>query len=257
MSDINKCKVIAFANQKGGVGKTTSAVNIAAALGSLGKKTLLADLDPQGNATSGCGVDKKQENSIYDFIMGENPYECIVHTEYKNLDVVPSNIALAGAEIELVDEDNRQFKMKTALDMLRADYDYIIIDCPPSLGLLTINALSAADGVIVPMQCEYFALEGLSQLTVTISQVKKLYNPRLELAGVILTMFDKRLNLTLQVKEELQKHFSDKLFKTSVPRNVRLSEAPSFGKPAIYYDKHSKGAKAYVDIAKELNKRYK
>ncbi len=257
MSDINKCKVIAFANQKGGVGKTTSAVNIAAALGSLGKKTLLADLDPQGNATSGCGVDKKQENSIYDFIMGENPYECIVHTEYKNLDVVPSNIALAGAEIELVDEENRQFKMKTALDMLRADYDYIIIDCPPSLGLLTINALSAADGVIVPMQCEYFALEGLSQLTVTISQVKKLYNPRLELAGVILTMFDKRLNLTLQVKEELQKHFSDKLFKTSVPRNVRLSEAPSFGKPAIYYDKHSKGAKAYIDIAKELNKRYK
>lgn len=257
MSDINKCKVIAFANQKGGVGKTTSAVNIAATLGSLGKKTLLADLDPQGNATSGCGVDKKQENSIYDFIMGENPYECIVHTEYKNLDVIPSNIALAGAEIELVDEENRQFKMKTALDMLRADYDYIIIDCPPSLGLLTINALSAADGVIVPMQCEYFALEGLSQLTVTISQVKKLYNPRLDLAGVILTMFDKRLNLTLQVKEELKKHFSDKLFKTSVPRNVRLSEAPSFGKPAIYYDKHSKGAKAYVDIAKELNKRFK
>lgn len=255
MSATNNCKIIAFANQKGGVGKTTSAVNIAASLGSLGKKTLLADLDPQGNATSGAGVDKNKESSAYELLMGQNPYECIVHSEFENLDVIPSNISLAGAELELVEDKARQYKLKTALDMLRNDYDYIIIDCPPSLGLLTINALSAADGVIVPMQCEYFALEGLSQLTVTISQIKKLYNPRLELSGVIITMFDGRLNLTVQVLEELKKHFSDKLFKTPVPRNVRLSEAPSFGMPALYFDKHSKGAHAYLEIAKELLQR--
>lgn len=255
MSDINNCKVIAFANQKGGVGKTTSAVNIAAALGSLGKRTLLVDFDPQGNATSGCGVDKKKECSAYDLIMGENPYECIVKTEFEMLDVIPSNISLAGAELELVEAEKRQYRLRNALDMVRADYDYIIIDCPPSLGLLTINALSAADGVIVPMQCEYFALEGLSQLTVTISQIKKMYNSALELTGVVITMFDGRLNLTLQVLEELKKHFPDKIFKTPVPRNVRLSEAPSFGMPAMYFDKHSKGANAYIDIAKELIKR--
>ena len=255
MSDINNCKVLAFANQKGGVGKTTSAVNIAAALGNLGKRTLLVDFDPQGNATSGCGVDKKKESTAYDLIMGVNPYECIVKTEFDKLDVIPSNISLAGAELELVDADKRQYRLRIALDMIRADYDYIIIDCPPSLGLLTINALSAADGVIVPMQCEYFALEGLSQLTVTISQIKKMYNSALELMGVVITMFDGRLNLTLQVLEELKKHFPDKIFKTPVPRNVRLSEAPSFGMPAMYFDKHSKGANAYIDIAKELIKR--
>ena len=187
--------------------------------------------------------------------MGQNPYECIEHSEFENLDVIPANISLAGAELELVDDKERQYRLKTALDMLRPDYDYIIIDCPPSLGLLTINALSAADGVIVPMQCEYFALEGLSQLSVTISQIKKLYNPHLELSGVIITMFDGRLNLTVQVLEELKKHFSDKLFKTPVPRNVRLSEAPSFGMPALYFDKHSKGACAYLEIAKELVER--
>lgn len=255
MSVTNNCKIIAFANQKGGVGKTTSAVNIAASLGALGKRTLLADLDPQGNATSGAGVEKNQENSAYELIMGQNPYECIEHSEFENLDVIPANISLAGAELELVDDKERQYRLKTALDMLRPDYDYIIIDCPPSLGLLTINALSAADGVIVPMQCEYFALEGLSQLSVTISQIKKLYNPHLELSGVIITMFDGRLNLTVQVLEELKKHFSDKLFKTPVPRNVRLSEAPSFGMPALYFDKHSKGACAYLEIAKELVER--
>lgn len=255
MSDINNCKVLAFANQKGGVGKTTSAVNISAALGILDKKTLLVDLDPQGNATSGVGVEKKREKTAYDLLMGENPYECIAETEFKNLDVIPSNISLAGAELELVEADKRQYRLKAALDMVRNDYDYIIIDCPPSLGLLTINALSAADGVIVPMQCEYFALEGLSQLTVTISQIKKLYNSTLELTGVVVTMFDGRLNLTLQVLEELKKHFPDKIFKTPVPRNVRLSEAPSFGMPAMYFDKHSKGANAYVEIAKELVKK--
>lgn len=255
MSGSTQCKILAFANQKGGVGKTTSAVNIAASLGLSGKKTLLCDLDPQGNASSGAGVEKRRENSAYELIMGENPYECIVHTEYDGLDVIPANISLAGAELELVEEKDRQYRLKTALDMLRNDYDYIIIDCPPSLGLLTINALSAADGVIVPMQCEYFALEGLSQLTVTISQIKKLYNPRLELTGVIITMFDGRLNLTIQVLEEIKKHFPDKLFTTPVPRNVRLSEAPSFGMPAYYFDKHSKGAAAYLEIAKELIKR--
>lgn len=253
MSGSTECKILAFANQKGGVGKTTSAVNIAASLGILGKKTLLCDLDPQGNASSGAGVEKRRDSSAYELIMGENPYECIVHTEYDKLDVIPANISLAGAELELVEEKDRQYRLKNALNMLRNDYDYIIIDCPPSLGLLTINALSAADGVIVPMQCEYFALEGLSQLTVTISQIKKLYNPRLELSGVIITMFDGRLNLTIQVLEEIKKHFPDKLFKTPVPRNVRLSEAPSFGMPAYYFDKHSKGAAAYLEIAKELD----
>lgn len=252
MTTSNACKIYAFANQKGGVGKTTSAVNIAASLGQLGKKTLLCDFDPQGNATSGVGVEKKDDNSAYDLILGANPYECIAKTPFENLDVLPSDISLAGAELELVEAKDRQFRLKKALDTLRADYDYILIDCPPSLGLLTVNALSAADGVIVPMQCEYFALEGLSQLTLTISQIKRLYNPRLELFGVIITMFDGRLNLSLQVLEELKKHFPDKLFTTPVPRNVRLSEAPSFGMPAVYFDKHSKGALAYAAIAEAM-----
>ena len=236
------CTVLAFANQKGGVGKTTSAVNLAASLGILGHKVLLVDFDPQGN-------------SAYDLIMGANPYGCIVKTAFDNLDVLPSEISLAGAELELVDVKDRQYKLKNALDTLRADYDYILIDCPPSLGLLTINALSAADGVVVPMQCEYFALEGLSQLTLTISQIKRLYNPRLDLVGVVIAMFDGRLNLSVQVLEEIKKHFPGKLFTTPVPRNVRLSEAPSFGMPAVYFDKHSKGAVAYLEIAKELAKR--
>ncbi len=252
MTTSNTCKIYAFANQKGGVGKTTSAVNIAASLGQLGKKTLLCDFDPQGNATSGVGVEKKDDNSAYDLILGANPYECIAKTPFENLDVLPSDISLAGAELELVEAKDRQFRLKHALDSLRADYDYILIDCPPSLGLLTVNALSAADGVIVPMQCEYFALEGLSQLTLTISQIKRLYNPRLELFGVIITMFDGRLNLSLQVLEELKKHFPGKLFTTPVPRNVRLSEAPSFGMPAVYFDKHSKGALAYAAIAEAM-----
>ncbi|MGN1121412.1 MAG: ParA family protein [Eubacteriales bacterium] len=255
MTATTSCRVLAFANQKGGVGKTTSTVNIAASLGALGKKTLLVDCDPQGNATSGVGAEKKKDDSAYDLLMGENPYNCIVKTQFENLDVLPSDISLAGAELELVDAKDRQYRLRTALDMLRNDYDFMLIDCPPSLGLLTINALSAADGVIVPMQCEYFALEGLSQLTLTISQIKRLYNPRLELVGVVITMFDGRLNLSLQVLEELKKHFPDKLFATPVPRNVRLSEAPSFGMPAVYFDRHSKGAAAYEQIAAELIKR--
>lgn len=251
--NMNTCRIIAFANQKGGVGKTTSAVNIAACVASLGKRVLLADFDPQGNASSGVGVDKNGENNtVYDVIMGTNPYEAIVKTEFEGLDCLPASMSLAGAELEIADEEHREAKLKTALDMLRNDYDFMFIDCPPSLGLLTINALCAADGVIIPMQCEYFALEGLSQFMKTMTIVRKMYNPKLTLDGVVVTMFDGRLNLSLQVLEEIKKHFPGKLFRTPVPRNVRLSEAPSYGMPIKYYDKHSKGAAAYDDIAAEL-----
>ena len=249
----SNCKIIALANQKGGVGKTTSAVNLAASVGKLGKKVLLIDLDPQGNTTSGVGVNKRNTLSVYDALIDlSDPEKIIKNTKFPGLDVMPSNIGLAGAELELVDMKDREYKLKAALDPLRDKYDYIFIDCPPSLGLLTINALSASDSVIVPMQCEYYALEGLSQLTMTIAQVKRLYNSELSLLGVIITMFDGRLNLSLQVLEEIKKHFAGKLFKTPVPRNVKLSEAPSYGMPAIYYDKFSKGALAYIEIAKEL-----
>ncbi len=247
------CKIYAFANQKGGVGKTTSAVNISAAVGVLGKKTLLVDMDPQGNSTSGAGISKRVSLSVYDTIINDIDISGVIKkTKFKNLDLLPSTIALAGAEIELVDREGREYMLKKALDKVRDKYDFIFIDCPPSLGLLTINGLCASDGVIVPMQCEYFALEGLSQLTMTIAQIKRLYNHDLELSGVIITMFDGRLNLSLQVLEEIKKHFPGKIFKTPVPRNVRLSEAPSYGMPAMYYDKYSKGALAYNDIAKEI-----
>ena len=252
---MKKTRIIAFANQKGGVGKTTTAVNVAAGVAALGKKVLLCDFDPQGNATSGVGVDKNAEKTVYDVLMGENPYAALVKTEYENLDCIPASVSLAGAELEIADEQRRETKLKTALDMLRPDYDYIFIDCPPSLGLLTINAFCAADGVIVPMQCEYFALEGLSQLMKTLSIVNKKYNPNLSLDGVVVTMFDGRLNLSLQVLEEIKNFLPGKLFSTPVPRNVRLSEAPSYGMPIRYYDKHSKGARAYEDIAKELVER--
>ena len=252
---MKKTKILAFANQKGGVGKTTSAVNIAAGVASLGKKVLLCDFDPQGNATSGVGVDKNAEKTVYDLLMGENPYEALVKTPFENLDCLPSSVSLAGAELEIADMQRRETKLKTSLDMLRQDYDYIFIDCPPSLGLLTINAFCAADGVIVPMQCEYFALEGLSQLMKTLQLVKKKYNPRLSLDGIVITMFDARLNLSLQVLEEIKNFLPGKLFNTPVPRNVRLSEAPSYGMPIMYYDKNSKGAKAYGEISKELIER--
>ena len=252
---MKKTRIIAFANQKGGVGKTTSAVNIAAGVASLGKKVLLCDFDPQGNASSGVGVDKNAEKTIYDLLMGENPYEALVKTEYENLDCIPASVSLAGAELEIADMQRRETKLKNALDMLRQDYDYIFIDCPPSLGLLTINAFCAADGVIVPMQCEYFALEGLSQLMKTLQIVKQKYNPNLSLDGVVVTMFDGRLNLSMQVLEEIKNFLPGKLFSTPVPRNVRLSEAPSYGMPIKYYDKNSKGARAYDDISKELIER--
>lgn len=250
------CLIYAFANQKGGVGKTTSAVNIAASVAALGKKTLLVDMDPQGNATSGVGLSKKEKYSVYDVLTDAcKPFDAVIETPFENLWCMPSNIALAGAEVELVMSENRQSKMKNALFALSHMFDCIMIDCPPSLSLLTINALCASTRVVVPMQCEYYALEGLSQLTVTISKIKKMYNPSLSLCGVVITMFDGRLNLSAQVLEEIKKHFPGKIFKTPVPRNVRLSEAPSYGKPVLYYDKHSKGACAYMEIAKELIER--
>lgn len=249
-------KIIAFSNQKGGIGKTTSAVNVAASIAYLGKKVLLCDMDPQGNATSGVGISKKTENTVYEALIGRvAPNEAIIQTEFKNLWCLPSNITLAGAEFEFVDIENREFRLKAVLDQIADEYDYIFIDCPPSLGILTLNALAAADGVIVPMTCEYYALEGLSQLMISIRQTKKFYNPSLEITGILVTMFDKRLNLTKQVLEQLERYYGDKIFKTKVIRNVRLSEAPSHGLPVVYYDAHSKGAELYLDIAKELLKR--
>lgn len=250
-------KIIAFANQKGGVGKTTSAVNIAASVGILGKKVLLIDLDPQGNTTSGVGINKKNlKASSYEILIGEVEVEKgIVATEFKNLSVIPSNISLAGAEFDLYQLDDREYRLKTQLEKIKGDYDYIFIDCPPSLGMITVNALAAADAVIIPMQCEYYALEGLSQLMLTIRKIKQLYNPELEICGILITMFNGRLILTMQVISELKKYYSDKLFKTPISRNVRLSEAPSFGTPVYYHDKSSKGAQEYLDVAKELIQR--
>ena len=250
-------KIIVFANQKGGVGKTTSAVNVAAAVGTAGKRVLLVDLDPQGNTSSGVGINKKNMKlSSYDVLIGRSSAEAsIVETEYKNLSVMPSNISLAGAEFELVSHEKREYRLKNALTLVRDNYDYIFIDCPPSLGILTVNALAASDGVIVPMQCEYYSLEGLSQLISTIKTCKRLYNPQLELIGILITMYNGRLNLTMQVMDELKKYYAGKLFKTTVLRNVRLSEAPSYGMPIQYFDKHCKGTEAYNAVAEEVMER--
>ncbi len=250
-------KIIAFANQKGGVGKTTSAINIAAALGIAEKRTLLIDCDPQGNASSGVGVRKNQiKTTVYDVLIGRcRAADALIRTEYQNLSVLPSGMDLAAAELELADVENRQNRLKDPLSEIAGDFDYILIDCPPSLGMLTINALTAADGVIIPMQCEYFSLEGLSQIMMTIKQVKKLYNPSLSLTGILVTMYNGRLNLSLQVLDELKKHYADKLFSVAVTRNVRLSEAPSYGAPIQYYDKYAKGSSDYDKIAEELMKR--
>ncbi|MBR0235578.1 MAG: ParA family protein [Clostridia bacterium] len=248
-------KVLVFANQKGGVGKTTSAISIAAALGIKGKKTLVIDFDPQGNASSGLGVRKPQVTS-YDIIIGRRTAgDAIVKTKYKNLDVIPANMALAAAEFELADLENRESKLKTALEPIQEKYDYAVIDCPPSLGLLTLNALAAGDGVIIPMQCEYFSLEGLSQIMMTVKQVKKLYNPALTLTGILITMYNGRLNLSVSVLDELKKYYADKLFKTPIQRNVRISEAPSYGMPIQYYDKYSRGSLQYADVAAEIMER--
>ena len=250
-------KIIAFANQKGGVGKTTSAVNIAASVGILGKSVLLIDLDPQGNTTSGVGINKKNlKSTSYELLIDEiDAAQAIVETEFKNLSVIPSNISLAGAEFDLYQLDNREYRLKKQLEAVKDNYDYIFIDCPPSLGMITVNALAAADAVIIPMQCEYYALEGLSQLMITIRKIKQLYNPELEICGILITMFNGRLILTMQVISELKKYYSDKLFKTPVSRNVKLSEAPSFGKPVYYHDKSSMGANEYLEVAKELLER--
>ena len=247
-------KIISFANQKGGVGKTTSCVNIAASLGLLGHKVLIVDLDPQGNTTSGVGVQKKGlKASTKELLTGEkSAKEIILETPYQNLSVIPTNTSLAGAEFDLFDFDESEYRMKKALSEVRDDYDYILIDCPPSLGMLTINAFAASDGVIVPMQCEFYALEGLSQLMITINRIKRLYNADLSVSGILITMYNGRLLLSMQVIAELEKHYADKLFETKISRNVKLTEAPGFGKPAYYHDKNSKGAKEYLEVAKEL-----
>ena len=250
-------KIVAIVNQKGGVGKTTTAVNLTAGIGICGKKVLLVDIDPQGNTTSGFGIDKRQVLvSSYDLIVGNRPAnEIIVKTKFDGVDVIPSSMNLAGAEIELTALENRETRLKNALASVRENYDYILLDCPPSLGLITLNALTATDTFLVPIQCEYFALEGLSQLMSTMRQVKRLYNPTLELEGVLLTMYDGRLNLTQQVVSEIKKFFGKKLYNSVITRSVRLSEAPSFGLPIQYYDHRSKGAACYNALAEEFIKR--
>ena len=249
--------IIAFANQKGGVGKSTSAINVAAGIALKGKKVLLVDCDPQGNTTSGVGINKKNmKNSTYDVLISRREAaSAVVKTEVENLYVMPSNISLAGAEFELVDTENREQRLKKALAPLRPDYDMIIIDCPPSLGLITVNALVASDGLIVPMLCEYFSLEGLAQLLMTVKEIKRRYNPTLELVGILITMYNGRLNLSHEVTAELKKYYSDKLFKTVIPRSVKVSEAPGFGEPIQYYEKHGKGAEAYNEVCAEILKR--
>jgi len=252
-------KIIAIANQKGGVGKTTTTVNLAASLGVLEKKVLLIDADPQANATSGLGIDVDSvEIGTYQLLEHtKSAKETIIPTDSPNLDLIPSHIDLVAIEIELVDKDDREYMMKKAITALKNDYDYILIDCAPSLGLLTLNALTAADSVIIPIQCEYFALEGLGKLLNTIKSVQKIHNPDLDIEGLLLTMFDSRLRLSNQVVEEVRKHFSNMVFDTIIQRNVRLSEAPSYGESIIKYDASSKGATNYLNMANELLKKNK
>ncbi|MBQ3265378.1 MAG: ParA family protein [Ruminococcus sp.] len=247
-------KIITVANQKGGVGKTTTAVNIAAGLGYYGKRSLLVDIDPQGNATSGVGFDKRGiAKSTYEILLGEaKAEEALLHTKYNNLDLIPAGIDLAAAEFEIMDAPDRLQRLKKALLPLKANYDYIIIDCPPSLGIITTNALTACDSVLVPIQCEYYALEGLSQLMNSVRYVKRKLNEHIYIEGVLLTMYDGRLNLTQQVVSEVKQFFPKKVFGTVIPRGVRLSEAPSFGMPIMYYDKSCKGTEAYLGLAQEI-----
>lgn len=250
-------KIISFANQKGGVGKTTSAVNIAAALGVLGYKVLLIDLDPQGNATSGVGIMKKTlKVTAFDMLTTDASADSVtMKTKYDNLSVIPTHTTLARAEYELGDIENGEYVMKNKLALVKDKYDYIIIDCPPSLGMLTVNAMTASDGVVIPMQCEFFALEGLSQLMFTISRIKTHYNKELNVTGILITMHNSRLILSMQVISELRKHYADKLFETTISRNVKVSEAPGFGAPVYYHEKRSKGSVEYMNVAKELAER--
>ena len=246
-------RVISIANQKGGVGKTTTSVNLSACLAQKNKKVLLVDIDPQGNATSGLGVEGREGKSVYDVIINEvDMKETLRETMLKKLYVCPANIDLAGAEVELVSMVSRETRLKDAIDSVRDEFDYIIIDCPPSLGLITLNAFTASDSVLVPIQCEYYALEGLGQLINTIKLVQKHLNKALEIEGVVLTMYDSRTNLSTQVAHEVEKYFGNKVFQTIIPRNIRLSEAPSHGLPISLYDKESKGSETYKKLAKEL-----
>lgn len=253
--------VIAFANQKGGVGKTTSCVNIAASIGAKGYKVLLIDCDPQGNTTTGVGISKKSiQHSVYDALIGTvSPKECVQQTKFENLYVVPATINLAGAEFELFDIEKREKRLSDFIAALAPtekeegySFDFVMIDCPPSLSMLTVNALTSANGVIIPMQSEYYALEGLTQLMLTIKKVKQHYNPALSILGILITMHNPRLNLSVQVLDELKKYYADKLFKTMIPRAVKLSEAPGFGTPAMYHDKYSKGTRAYEEVSEEI-----
>lgn len=248
-------RIISIANQKGGVGKTTTAINLSTVLAKRNKKTLLIDMDPQGNATSGIGIEKNLEKSTYNLLIEEDQIEeVILKTDIKNLDICPSTINLAGAEVELVSMMSREMRLKEKLESIKDNYDYILIDCPPSLGLITLNAFTASNSVLIPVQCEYYALEGLGQLLNTVKLVKKHLNKDLEIEGALLTMFDTRTNLSKQVVDEVKRYFGDKVYKTVIPRNVKLSEAPSYGMPITVYDPRSKGAKCYDKLGKEVIK---